>query len=422
MCAAKSGEARHASKVKDLLTCPHCWHKFVPEELHYVATSAELAFDHVVPGGYRRFLPTHFDPAGNAVDPRGGTCNKTACPRCHLEVPRILALMDSLTFSVIGAPGAGKSYFLASMIHTLAKGVSELGLQVEDVDAEANQILNSYQRDLFQQPLGKEVRLAKTDTVGDWYSKVELDGREKQLPKPFLYKVERFSGGADAGDSSRVICFYDNAGESFEPGSDTEESPVTRHMAEANGLIFIYDPTQEPSFCEECQKHSDDPQWTDTRVSSQGTLFTNAINGIRQFRGMLPTDRLSIPLFVVLPKFDAWKFLLDMEDLPRPFVDGDDVRRLDMATLTRVSKQCREMLNRFATQMLMKFEGACDAGKTFYIPMTATGCAPTMSQGAEGTATDVFIAGKLIPQWAEIPLLSLLHHAAPGLVPASPDR
>jgi hypothetical protein len=407
--------------TREYLTCPHCWHKFAPEDFHYVATSPQLAYDHVVPGGYRRFLPSKFDASGNAVDPGGGTCSKTACPRCHLEVPRILAILDSLTFSVIGAPGAGKSYFLASMIETLSKGVSELGLQVEDVDAEANQILTSYQRELFQQPVGREVRLMKTDVVGDWYSRVELDGREKQFPKPFLFKVERFTTSSDeSGSSAKVVCFYDNAGESFEPGSDTEESPVTRHMAEADGLLFIYDPTQEPTFCVECQKHSDDPQWTDSRVSTQGTLFTNAVNRIRDFKGMLPTERLSLPLFVVLPKFDAWKFLLDLEDLPAPFTLGQSGKALDLAQLADLSQRCRKILGKFATQMLMKFEGACDPKKTFYIPMTATGCAPTIRQTDDGSTTDVFIAGKIVPQWAEVPLLSLLHNAAPGLVPVTP--
>jgi len=39
---------------------------------------------------------------------------------------------------------------------------------------------------------------------------------------------------------SRVICVYDNAGESFQVGKDSEASPATQHLAKSKALMFLF--------------------------------------------------------------------------------------------------------------------------------------------------------------------------------------
>jgi hypothetical protein len=340
-------------------------------------------------------------------------------------VPRLLTLRETFTVSICGAPSSGKSYLLASMMRMLAEHLGFFGLSIEDADAEANAILHDYEKTLFDQPTNEShVELLKTDLVGDWYQTVTFGNVSKTLPRPFLYRIDPLASHPikdRARGKSRVVCIYDNAGEHFEPGNDKEDSPVTRHMASAKGLLFVFDPTQESTFRTACAERSKDPQWADRRVSRQLTLFSEAMGRVLRFRGLQPTDRVDTPLVVILPKYDAWSFLLGDRKLPRahrevPLKDGTgSIRIFDMPTVRKVSEECRQMLAKHAAPMLARITERCDPAKILFVPVSATGCAPA-GQNEEGRY--YHIAGDIAPIWAEVPLMALLHGGLPELVPS----
>jgi len=411
------------------IACPHCWHRFPPEQLRYVATSPSLAFDHRIPGGgMRRFLPSRFTFTGDAIDPLGGICTETACPACHLKVPRLLALRETFTVSLFGAPSSGKSYLLAAMMRMLHEQLGFCRLAIDDVDAESNAIVHDYERSLFDQPTkDSPVTLLKTDLVGDWYQTVVFDGNTKTFPKPFLYRVDPLRGHPHvdrARQQARVLCIYDNAGEHFEPGGEKEDNPVTRHLASAQGLLFVFDPTQETTFRAACHERSADPQWRDRRLSRQHTVFSEAMARVLRFRGLQPMERITTPLVVILPKYDAWSFLLGVEPLPPLYREsaaeggGGAVRAFDDAAVRRVSEACRTMLAAHAASMLARIEERCDPDRTLFVPVSATGCGPA-GQDADGKY--YHLAGQIAPIWTEAPLLSLLHGSVPDLVPSVRD-
>ena len=423
--ASVADEARDQQLVEKV-ACPHCWHAFPPEELRFIATSAALAFDHRLGDGkMRRFLPSEFTFTGDAVDPAGGTCTETACPNCHLKVPKLLTLRDTFTVSIFGSPSSGKSYLLAAMMRMLGDRLGDYRLSIDDVDAESNAIIHDYERSLFNQPTPESpVKLLKTDLVGDWYQDVFFDGVRKTLPKPFLYRLDPLRSHpalSRARAKAQVICIYDNAGESFEPGSEQEGSPVTRHMAKARGLLFVFDPTQETSFRNACRERSSDPQWADQRMSRQQTLFSEAMGRVLRFRGLQPTDRVDTPLVVALPKYDAWSFLLGDEPLPEPWRDvplkggAGSIRVFDRPAVRRVSAACREVLAKHAAPMLTRIEERCDPSRVLFVPVSATGCGPA-GKDEEGKYYHRF--GDIAPIWAEVPLLTLLNGAIPELVPS----
>lgn len=371
----------------------------------------------------RRFLPSQFTMSGDAIDPAGGICTETACPACHLKVPRLLALRETFSVSMFGTPSSGKSYLLAAMLRILEDRLADYHLAIDDVDAESNAIVHDYQRALFDQATPESrVTLLKTDTIGDWYQKVIFGSAEKTLPKPFLYRIDPLQGHlAYARARPQVLCIYDNAGESFEPGTESEGSPVTRHMSMAKGLLFVFDPTQEASFRAACRERSNDPQWADERRSRQSTLFSEAMSRILRFQGALPTSQVETPLIVILPKYDAWSFLLGDDGLPAPFRNvplkdrGTSIRVFDAPAVHRVSAACRTMLAKHAASTLMRIEERCDPKRTLFVPVSATGCGPA-GQNEEGKY--YHRAGDIAPTWAEVPLLALLNRSLPELVPS----
>ena len=417
--------ASSGNSLLPVICCPNCWHEFAPDQLHFVSTGEELAFDHVRGAGQQRvFLPSSFTPNGDAIDPSGSICSQTACPKCHLPVPRLLAQYRSIAISVFGSPGSGKSFLLASMTHHLMQQIVHYGLTAEDADPSLNAIMRDYERELFNPNSPDDhVQLRKTQEVlfgGDHYNTINVRGGQQLLPKPFLYRVERYgSGGVDG----RVLCLYDNAGESFEPGEDKTSSPVTRHMAKADVLMFVFDLTQEPAFRRACAERSADPQWRGQKGGEQAALFTEATMRIRNYKSMLPTDQIKTPLIVVLPKFDAWRFLLTDGDLPQPFKEvaagpTGSARTLDIETVLSVGKQCRAMLQKYQPALVAKIENTFISKNIIYLPVSATGCSPTTDKPLEKEKPEnpagygCFRAGDIRPIWAEMPLLASLKIAA----------
>ena len=99
------------------ITCPYCWADYSPEDVKWISESSELLGDPKLGEQFqRRFLPSQFNVAGNAVDANNHVCHKLACPNCHLSIPRSLLQLPPLFISVIGTPGSGKTYLTERLV------------------------------------------------------------------------------------------------------------------------------------------------------------------------------------------------------------------------------------------------------------------------------------------------------------------
>lgn len=409
--------------LRPAITCPHCWHHFPPARMHFLATSPELLYDHRLgPGHARRFLPSRFLANGNAVDPDGRPCHETACPNCHLKIPRDLIRSENLLCSIFGSPSSGKTYLLASMTHQLRHTLAtDFGISFDDADREANGLLHDYESRLFRsaEP-DASVEMAKTDMVGDqWYDSVFFGQQRRLLPKPFLFDVIPVAGHPGARRANqlrRMLCLYDNAGESFEPGRETEDNPVTRHMARAGCLFFVFDPTQEPRFRDACRGRSRDPQLSDQRLSRQNVLVGEALSRVLLHQGRSEGERIATPLVVILQKFDGWWPLVGAERLENPWqrIQNAPIAGLNMAVIEQVSTACRELLARFVPTVTTTIERYCPGNKVLYVPVSATGCPPI---GRTPAGRYFHRAGDIRPMWVEVPFLAMLAQQVPGLVP-----
>ena len=150
---------------------------------------------------------------------------------------------------------------------------------------------------------------------------------------------------------------------------------------------------------------------------------------------MLPTDRVAIPLVVALTKFDAWSVLLDEKgSLPAPYreiqtSDGKSLTVFDSTVIEAVSKRCRELLLRVAPQLVSTIEARCEPAGIRYMPVSATGGPSAGKTRAENwpfspsppppDGYDYFLQKDIKPDWAEVPLLTLIRTAAPELLPGA---
>jgi hypothetical protein len=406
--------------VKEV-TCPNCWEKYPPERSLYIATHPDLYGDlllgEIAP---RRFLPTRFHPDGRAIDAKGSPCHRLACPRCHLPVPRVVIERPTVFASIFGSPKSGKSYLLAAMTHRLRKTFPKaFSLDFSDADPEANAILHGYEDTLFGAADSDAfVQIAKTGEVGDWYQTVYFGTKEISYPKPFFFQMSPVGGhprGGDAINVSRTLCLYDNAGESFQPGADQPHNPVTQHMAKADCLLFVYDPTQEPEFRKAVTMASDDPQMKLPVTSRQDVILAEAARRVKTYRGLPMSGLHDRPLIILVNKYDAWQKLVGGRRLDNPWIPhtSNAFSILQIDVLQKVSQRIRSLLRKLVPQIVSTAESFVEPSQILYLPVSATGGPPTPdSQGnLRHRVRD------LRPMWAEVPLLYVLSQTAAGLIP-----
>lgn len=418
------------------IVCPHCWHRFYFTDIVWISKHEDLRGDPIVgPDAFVRFRASRFDVNGAALDARGLPCEGLACPRCHLAIPRIFLEGSALIFSIIGVPGSGKSYYLATMTWELRRLLTVMfGLSFTDTDPLNNLILNQYERTLFlQSDRDQWVYLDKTEEDSEVYDQVTLEEQAVRLPHPFLFTMRPAKNHPNAHKSEglrRILCFYDNAGEHFRPGADTAISPVTQHVAQSKVLMFLYDPTQDQRFRQRCQAISNDPQlYGKLGTDRQDTVMTEAAIRVRTFANRPPNRKVDKPLIVMVNKSDIWDQLIDEDFSTEPLIKPDahqsKLAQVDMGRIEAVSDKVRQLLLDVAAEFVAAAEGFCDP--VIYIPVSPLGGSPRLQENEQETpehasttlshGSHLLVRPKdITPRWVTVPILYAFARWSTGLV------
>ena len=412
-----------SSPLRPRITCPHCWKSFAPGDILWVAEHPLLTKGDVPgEGDQQRFLPSRFDTDGHAIDVKGNTCHEVACPACHLQIPRAIVELESVFISTLGAPGSGKSYFLASMIHqTQETALRHFQSNLADVDPVANNVVNDYLNKLFRnsQP-GELVNLEKTEEQGRQYTSVYMDQRDRWLPKPFVYSLQPLQLQDDRlrRQLCRAICLYDNAGEHFMPGKSDNQF-ATQHLALSKVLLFLFDPLQHSRFRQACLGRAEDPQLgKHGKNSPQDQVLQEASRRIKNLTGLAQHAKYSRPLIVVVTKYDVWHSLLSNEIVEMTSLlcrIPDRGAAIDLRRLQKVSQRMRELMFELAPDIVAAAEGFSE--EVIYLPNSALGCSPEIVRLADRTEALGVRPCNIRPMLAELPMLYALHRAVPTLIP-----
>jgi hypothetical protein len=408
-------------KLQPQVTCPHCWERFAPENILWVTEHIDLLGDPLL-GAERqqRFLPSRYTLQGDALDAKGMACRGTACPKCHLPIPRSAMETELLFISILGGPGSGKSYFLTSMIWQLRQLLpAHFRLTFTDADPESNRVLNEYEESLFLNHVESEVvpladLILKTDLQGALYDSVSFGQQTISYPRPFLFMLQPQEGhpGGDAARLARLLCLYDNAGEHFQPGQDTAASAVTRHLAQSRAILFLFDPTQDPRFRAVCRGgESAGMTQRAARLSRQETILNEAAMRIRRHTGMSQGSKYEHPLVVVVSKFDEWSHLLGDDEEGEPWRVQGNLTGVDVDRIERRSARLREVMLKYSPETVSTAESL--AKDVTYVAVSALG-------GVERdpiTGAPGIKPMNLRPYWVTVPLLYSMSRVFPALIP-----
>lgn len=413
--------------------CPYCWEGWEPEDAVWVSRHRDLRGDpRLGVDAPLRFLPTRFNSRGLAIDARDQVCTEIACPRCHLALPRAFLEFKSLFVSIVGAPGSGKSFFLGAAVNQLRNILArQFNLSFQDADPERNITVTDYENALFQQPdLDKPVEVAnlirKTqfgDGAGDTFYSVRYGTHERRQPRPFSFLIDTLPGHPSTEKAKRygrIMCLYDNAGESYLPTrQDLFAEDMTAHLIRSKFLLFLFDPLQDMGFYREVERKSGRLESGVRFQSAQYVVLNEAARRVKQLLGGSPSALHEAPLLVLVSKWDAWKGLLpelSAIEPVRPASSG--LHGLDIPEVERASAMIRDLLNRLCPTIVQTAESFCREVR--YMPVTALGTSPRPDPArtdSRGMAAEVIVPRDISPRWVTVPFLYGIGRFGSGLVP-----
>ena len=362
------------SSLVGQVQCPSCSHSFRPENIRFIAEHISLQGDRIAgPLEGLRFRASRFDIDGNAIDMDGRVCTRVACPSCHIEMPRALLESQTCFISIVGAPGSGKSCLLGAASWSLRKNAGQYGCSWVDVEPRLNSLLHGYESGLFgaggamRKPLKTEV------SGGDWYHQIKVGSRVDIMPKPMFFRIAR------QGGTSSVIVMYDNAGEHFLPVAENAEPPHTRHLGQAQALLFVFDPTMV---------HSSD------NSPRQELILIETVARIRRFAGVGQNSKLGIPVIIALTKADLWAGKVGI-DITHPPIAPSKFVNLDRTKIDEVSAVAQAFVGRSFPELMQSLTAFVD--NVHWVPCSAMKTTINSQSGREEIQP--------LATWSEVPLL-----------------
>ncbi|MEG2063473.1 MAG: FHA domain-containing protein [Kiritimatiellia bacterium] len=379
--------------------CPYCRTILELGNILSVSVSPTLVGDPVLGENEQlRFLPTQFTKQGLAIDTDGGICTEVTCPHCHMILPPELLHVRQTVMSIVGATGAGKSFFLASSIWQCRQILNgKFAIHFVDMDPTANRWINAYEEKLFFQTdvnafqVIEKTRLQSKDVSRS----ISLNGENKLLPLPSFFRVS-----PPHQEKTGSLVVYDCAGEHFRAGADTNASLVTHNIISADTLLFLYDPSADPRF----RNFLDKGKGTATNdAQRQDTLLMEMSVRIRRYLGNQRETKLSRPLIFGISKADLLHAHLPLEtSLYSQQSDGQYA--LDVEALNRLSQVTETFLKGIVPEVVATVKDI--AREVWFIPLSALGHNP-VEEGIRPSDVQ--------PIFSELPIVFTL--AYKGLLP-----
>ncbi len=394
----------------EALRCPCCWEFFKAADILSIASHPNLMGDTILGAdAMQRFLPEFCNHAGLPLDACGVPCSEYACPHCHSKLPPFFTQTQQHIISLVGVPAAGKSYYLTAMVHELETMFPrDFGMPFRDADPEMNEPLNEMRMRLFTAQTPQEAYIAKTQMQGRLYHKVWRQGLVVNMPRPFIYNLNK-------GTETHSLVLYDNAGEDFQPGRDSALTPGSHHLSVASGILFLFDPTANPGFRQLLQE-SQDPQLRNSlyRPGRQAMLLAESEMRLRTRLNLPPSEKLDIPLAIIIGKSDTWIHLLGPEPLLPAVRNGMFMNEHVNVNSTRL----RQFIFNIAPHICTNAEAI--SSNVRYFAASALGESPVEFQDEVSGSTLIGPAsGQVHPVRVTEPLLWALHCVAPSLIPSS---
>jgi hypothetical protein len=297
------------------ITCPFCFESFGAQDIHFrcIEPQCQGWAEDVIYARKRSLQSVRkghtfgVDKAANGRSfsiPRSARCDvclmmsdTRLCPECHFELSHDVGQVPQCTIAIVGGRSTGKSHYIASVISALRNEVGENFKMAVRLLGDETQI--RWEQD-FYRPLFERKTVLQPTQPG------QLDARVKA---PLALRLT-FNGGA--WKRALNISLFDSAGEDMIAG-DTMRTQA-RYIPRADGIIFMIDPLQLDSVCQQLpgiSKANMDPQAHPEHILERLLDLYERQNTAHLLSRFGIMRKIPVPVAFTLSKVDVLAPILD---------------------------------------------------------------------------------------------------------------
>jgi len=219
---------------------------------------------------------------------------KLVCPHCHNELPSQFGTTDSYTIALIGAKEAGKSHFVAVLIHELTNRVGQsFNASLNALD---EQTIQRYRQDFRRYVYEKREVIPATLSA-----RALINVRYPLVYRFSLEKRKTLFNGL----SVSTLVFFDTAGEDL-THLDLM-STETKYLANSDGIIFLLDPLQIPAVRDQINRSVALP----SENTEPQEIIGRVAQLIRKSHKSGQNSKIKTPIALAFSKVDAMRDLFD---------------------------------------------------------------------------------------------------------------
>ena len=345
-------------KIKNF-TCPYCIRKYNKTKVLYVCPE---------PCGFssKKYL-FEKEPVKCKISGCGGYATNRKCPYCGSDIPKPTLETPNLPFSIVGLPGSGKTNYITVMLHELSRA-SNLKLALSS----QNRFTKEHQEMNYN-------LIYEKHRVPEATAAAQAGG----LSSPQIWKIGNLQKKSRNHVPTYTFTIFDGAGEDYENRLDMT-STVCRYINISKAVIITLDPLMLPSINKgnfidpEVIKNSGGYS---NKVKNSAEVVNNLATYIKSASGIKDTKRLSIPVAIVLTKFDtilSHKFFATNALIKNPSLNVIN-NKINMNEFVQVDREIRNWLyaineGNFIDALSLNFKVFCFFGVSSYgQPPTAMG-------------------------------------------------
>lgn len=279
------------------------------------------------------------------------------CPHCGNLLPYNFGFVANLTIAVVGDTYSGKSTYIVALVHELKKGKLQGKNGYVRVTGLTPKREEEFTRNYIDRLFKHKLSLGPTQTV------LTMDS-----PQPLIYEliIDRTSERAKHFN----LILYDLSGEEFVNAERLAQ--FSRHILNANGIIFLADPMAVSNISQLLPAHLQPNALTGRSPTS---IFTSFISLFERYKGLRTTsDLFTVPIVIMLSKSDLLKYFRRPSEpyhfMKQPLYDKGIV----LQDLEIVDHEVREILQDFGESSLLQATKAFP--KVKFLATSATGYPP----------------------------------------------
>jgi GTPase SAR1 family protein len=332
-----------------VITCPYCFVKVPPARIAFrcLGKSGRTVGCDPRPdealgafrGGAAPALPPVFSvrrPGRRALCP---ACSRETawrvCPSCHSRLAAEYCANPGKIVALVGAKHAGKSTYIAVLIHELMNRVGdELNASLVPCD---DRTIERYKTDFARPLYGNHTLLDATQS-------------SSTAPRdPLVYLFTRTVGRMRRRTASLTLVLFDTAGEDLRQREMSELH--LRYLNAADAVIFLLDPMELSGAQAALHGSAKDRSGTlaNDLMSDQMDVIARVTQQLRKQND----GRLSIPTAVALSKIDELR--ASMERQSALHRTREPVGALDLDDREAVDEQVRALLHQWQAGMIDRY-------------------------------------------------------------------